>query len=95
MTSGSVADCSAVRTRGECTSQRSQRRSRLCPVVPRVSCPTGAARPGTSESLVVLGDPVSGERLLGVEELLDVMKDQIFEGPTDEGDEHLADAGES
>ena len=43
---------------------------------------------------MVLGDPVSGERLLGVEELLDVVQDQVLQRPADERDEHLADAGE-
>ena len=59
------------------------------PVVPG-GAPRDARRPG----LVVLGDPVSGERLLGVEELLDVVKDQILERPADERDVHLADADE-
>src|SRR5215212_5795094 len=85
MTRGSAAACSTVRTRRECTSHRSLRRSRLWPVVPRVIAPTG---------LVMLGDPVSGERLLGVEEVLDVVQDQVFERAADEWDVDLADAGQ-
>jgi hypothetical protein len=55
-------------------------------VVPRVIAPTG---------LVVLGNPVSGERLLGVEELFDVVQDQIFQRAADQRDVHLTDAGQS
>ena len=43
---------------------------------------------------MVLGDPVGGERLFGVEEFLDVVQDQVFEDSADEWDVHLADAGE-
>ena len=50
--------------------------------------------PRRPTSLVVLGDPVGGERLLGIEELLDVVKDQILERAADERDVHLADADE-
>lgn len=42
--------------------------------------------------LVVLDDPVGGERFLGVEERLDVMQDQILEHAADERDVDLADA---
>src|SRR6202165_6321932 len=85
MTSGSAAACSAVRTRRECTSQRSLRRNRLWPVVPRVMAPTG---------LVMLGDPVIGERLLGVEEQFDVVQDQVLKRAADERDVDLAHAGQ-
>src|SRR3954468_21515867 len=95
MTSGSAAACSAVRTRRECTSHRSLRRNRLWPVVPRVGWPTGAARPETSGvRLVMLGDPVSGERLLGVEEVFDVVQDQVFQRAADEREVDLAEAGQ-
>src|SRR4051794_8463893 len=95
MTSGSAAACSVVRTCRECTSHRSLRRNRLCPVVPRVIAPTGAARPATSgERLVMLGDPVSGERLLGAEEIFDVVQDQLFQRAPDKREIDLADAGQ-
>ena len=45
--------------------------------------------------LVVLGNPVSGERLLGVEEQFDVVQDQVLQRAADERDVHLADAGQA
>ena len=54
-------------------------------MVPRVIAPTG---------LLVLGDPVSGERSLGVEKLFDVVQDQALQRAADERDVDLADAGQ-
>lgn len=42
----------------------------------------------------MLGNLVSGELLLGVEEQLDVVKDQILERAADERDVHLAHTGQ-
>ena len=44
---------------------------------------------------MVLRDPLGGELLLGVEEVLDVVQDQVLERAADQRDPHLADAGQS
>jgi hypothetical protein len=45
--------------------------------------------------LLMLADPVSGERLLGIEKLFDVVQNQVLQRAADERDVDLADTGES